>query len=392
MSEPRLLVYVQHLLGVGHVKRAAGIARACRRAGIEVCVVIGGEHVPRTDFGGAITVELEPVRALDMTFKTLVTGDNMPVTQQVWLRRQKALLRAEMDFEPDALLTEHYPFGRRQFAAELAPLIDKLRSAGKPVLSSVRDVLVDKKDATKSQKTAAIARSSFDRVLVHGDPNVVEFGRTFAAAGEIADLIVYTGYMVEEGESVAAKGRDGEGEVIVSTGGGAVGSQLLFAAAEAATGGALSPRRWRLLAGDNLPETDFARLSVLGRPNLLIERARPDFRSLLRRCALSISQAGYNTMMDILVTGCPALVVPFAGAAESEQSVRASEFARRGLLAVLDESELSAERLARSAAEALQSRARTGAGIRINIDVDGARRSADIILEVIEQSRRRRPS
>ena len=38
----RVLFYVQHLLGIGHLKRAATRARACAAAGLEVTVVSGG--------------------------------------------------------------------------------------------------------------------------------------------------------------------------------------------------------------------------------------------------------------------------------------------------------------------------------------------------------------
>ncbi len=388
MMPTRLLIYVQHLLGVGHVKRAAAIARACTRAGMQVRVVLGGEPVAHIDFGGAEIVALTPVRALDMTFKMLVTGEGQPVNEEVWRGRREALLKTEREFCPDALLVEHFPFGRRQFAAELAPLIGPMRAAKKPVICSVRDVLVDKKDIAKSRKTAAIARASFDRILVHGDPKVLAFERTFPATEAIADLIAYTGYIVEDGAHVPAPGREGEGEVIVSTGGGAVGAPLLTAASEAARAGALAPRTWRLLAGANMPAADFARLQASSGGNCVGERARPDFCSLLKRCALSVSQAGYNTVMDVLLAGCPALVVPFAGAEESEQALRAHEFARRGLLTELDEAELSPVTLAHAATEALRMRRESA----IRIEVDGARRSAELILAAVEYGRGRRAS
>lgn len=386
MTRPRLLLYVQHLLGIGHVQRAAAIARASVRAGMDVRVVLGGDAVRYADFGGAEIVQLTPVRALDMTFKTLVTDDGKPVTEEVWIERREALSRTEAELAPDALLIEHFPFGRGRFGFELMPLIERVRAAGRPVMSSVRDVLVDKNDAAKSRKATALARSSFDCILVHGDRSVIDFGRTFPAAEAIADLLVYTGYIVEDSAGEPMPGRDGEDEVIVSTGGGAVGARLLTAAAEAARSGTMAPRTWRLLAGANLPAADFSRLEATSGDNLIVERARPDFRSLLKRCALSISQAGYNTVMDILMARCPALVVPFAGAEESEQSLRAREFARRGLLGVLDEKELSAQSLARAAATTIEQRARPAIGI----DLDGARRSAQLILGVIEKARRRR--
>ena len=51
------------------------------------------------------------------------------------------------------------------------------------------------------------------------------------------------------------------------------------------------------------------------------ERVRDDFTTLLRNCAVSVSQAGYNTTLEILDAGARAVLVPFAGGAETEQAL-----------------------------------------------------------------------
>jgi predicted glycosyltransferase len=171
-----------------------------------------------------------------------------------------------------------------------------------------------------------------------------------------------------------ATSRDATAEVVVSIGGGAVGKELLQAALAAAQSGALAPRHWRLLAGNNLPEPVFQELraQAAGDARVTIERARPDFRQLLAGAGLSISQAGYNTVMDILVAGCPGLVIPFAAESESEQLFRAREFERRGLLSVLEEGLLNPITLVAAAQTACAAeRASPHA-----IDLDGARGTA----------------
>ena len=50
---PRVLLYVQHLLGIGHLRRAAAIARALAGGGFDVAFVSGGEGVPSLDIGAA---------------------------------------------------------------------------------------------------------------------------------------------------------------------------------------------------------------------------------------------------------------------------------------------------------------------------------------------------
>ena len=46
MTGARVFFYVQHLLGIGHLRRAATIARALTGAGLDVTVVSGGSGIP----------------------------------------------------------------------------------------------------------------------------------------------------------------------------------------------------------------------------------------------------------------------------------------------------------------------------------------------------------
>ena len=112
----RVMFYVQHLLGVGHVARAAAIARAMVAEGLDVRVVLGGEPVSQISFGSIETVQLAPIRALDMHFTALVDIDGNVIDDAFQERRREALLFAYKDFRPDVLLVEHFPFGRRQLS------------------------------------------------------------------------------------------------------------------------------------------------------------------------------------------------------------------------------------------------------------------------------------
>ncbi len=52
MSAPKVLFYVQHLLGIGHLKRATTLARAMNDLGLKVTLVSGGDFVPVIDDTG----------------------------------------------------------------------------------------------------------------------------------------------------------------------------------------------------------------------------------------------------------------------------------------------------------------------------------------------------
>ncbi len=70
-----------------------------------------------------------------------------------------------------------------------------------------------------------------------------------------------------------------------------------------------------------------------------------DLSGEIRRSVASVSQAGYNTTMDLLVAGRPAVVVPFEAPGEDEQTKRAVRMDRLGVLRHLPSAELSPHRL-----------------------------------------------
>jgi predicted glycosyltransferase len=71
------------------------------------------------------------------------------------------------------------------------------------------------------------------------------------------------------------------------------------------------------------------------------------------------------------------VLVPFAGGAESEQTLRARLLAERGLVQVVEEEVLTAATLA-AAIDRAAAGARPKAG---SIDMNGARRSAELLRQ-----------
>jgi predicted glycosyltransferase len=383
MTRARVFFYVQHLLGIGHLRRAATITRALERRGLTVAFVAGGEPVPELDLGGAELVQLPPARAGDSGFASIVDAAGRPIDDAWRDRRRAALMSAFERWPPEVVLIELYPFGRRPFRFELRPLLEAA-AAQRPrpaILCSVRDILVSRTDPQRTLEIVDTVRRRFDLVLVHGDPRLIEFGATFAAAREIAAQLRYTGYVVGESPAIADDGA-GMGEILVSAGGGAVGAPLLRTALGARPLTRVADQPWRLITGPNLPEQDFRTLAASTGPNVVIDRFREDFQTLLRNCRVSVSQAGYNTVMELLVAGTRAAVVPFAEGGETEQSVRARLLAERGLLTVVDPETLTPTSLA-AGIDAADHGARPAA----SFNMAGADGTADAVIDAIEQRR-----
>lgn len=378
MNGSRVLFYVQHLLGIGHLKRAALVARAMARRGLDVDLVSGGMPVSPLDTGGARLVQLPPLRAGEGGFSDLVDDAGRPVDDAWKARRRDRLLALFADRRPHALVIETYPFGRRQMRFELSPLLAAAaeREPRPTVIASVRDILQTGRKPGRTAEAAAVIQRYFDHVLVHGDASFAAFAETFPEAAEIAGKIHHTGFVADKSAAAGAARGD---EVLVSAGGGAVGGRLLAAALGARPLTRLARAPWRLLTGGNLDAPAFAALAAEAPPGVAVERHRADFASLLGRCAVSVSQGGYNTVMDILGAGTPAVIVPFAEREQTEQPLRARRLAERGLVQVVEEAALTPRTLARAIDAALDAPPPGGGGL----DLRGAGKSAALVARWI---------
>ena len=349
----RIFFHVQHLLGIGHLRRAATLARALAEGGFDVLLVSGGAPVPGLTVGAARFHQLPPLRAADETLRELSRLDGAPPDEAFLAERTKALLdllRAEV---PDILITEQFPFGRTRLHFELLPLLEAAK-AMRPqpkIVSSVRDVVRRSASPRRVSQTVDIFERFFDSVLIHADPSVVEFARSFAGWDRIKARALYTGFVAEHDLAQRSQSMEGKDDVVVSAGGGAVGAPLLHAAIAARPKTPLADRRWRLLVGTNMPEAERAALD--GGAGIIIESARPDFTTLLANATLSISQAGYNTTVETLCCADRAVLVPFGTARETEQADRAALLAERGMMAVVPPGTLSPESLADAVRRAL---------------------------------------
>ncbi|WP_139108250.1 MULTISPECIES: glycosyltransferase [unclassified Ensifer] len=372
MGARRIFFYVQHLLGIGHLARASRIASALAARGFDVTVVTGGNPVPGFPGPDVKHVALPPVLAGDKGFSGLADSEGIPVSDAFKERRRDLLIEAFEACDPDIVIFEAFPFGRRQMRFELMPLLEVIEKK-KPrplVAASLRDILQERTKPGRAEETLDVVKAHFDLVLVHGDPAFARLEETYPYAAEIEGKIAYTGLVAGTAPEPPAERFD----VLVSAGGGAVGKELIGAALQAAE---LLPQelQWCLVTGPNLPQDDYDAFAAAAAGSVQLFRFRKDFASLLSGARLSVSQAGYNTVCDIFRAGCASLLIPFVAGGETEQSTRAARLEKLGLAGVLPEAEVTPERLARDVS-AMLARPRPSVP---PLDLNGAIKTAEIL-------------
>ncbi|MEM6988773.1 MAG: glycosyl transferase, partial [Pseudomonadota bacterium] len=163
----RVLIHSQSLLGIGHERRTQLIAKALHDRGLDTHLALGGPstlaHAP-----GPTTHQLPSLRVADAAFSALVDDQGRPVDDAYKAARQASLAALFTDLNPDALILELFPFGRRMLRFELLPLLEQARHQGCQVYCSLRDILVAKTGAKSEAKRAwavNLAKQHFDAVL-----------------------------------------------------------------------------------------------------------------------------------------------------------------------------------------------------------------------------------
>lgn len=376
MSRPRkIFFYVQHLLGIGHLARASRIAMAAARNGLDITVVTGGVPVDGFPAPELKHIALPAIASGDAGFSGLVDSTGKPVDKAFEAMRRDALLDAFRQAKPDVVVIEAFPFGRRQVRFELLPLLDEIGAMpDRPLVAcSLRDILQSRTKPGRDEESVDLVTRYFDRVLVHGDPDFVRLEETFPLASRITDKIVYTGMVSAPVPAPAVETFD----VIVSAGGGAVGAGLIRAAAQAAHR-LPAALRWALISGPNLPQADYDDIARSMPANAQLFRFRRDFASLLTAARVSVSQAGYNTVCDILRAGCGSVLVPFTTGGETEQRVRAERLEAKGLASIVAEETLTVEEMT----AAISAQLSAGRKPDHRLDLEGAERTAKILRDL----------
>jgi predicted glycosyltransferase len=372
----RVLIFVQHLRGIGHLQRAATLARALATDGVDVDLVSGGMPVPEISLSGVTFHQLPALRSPDDSYTRLVDAQGRDATPALNATRRKALGDIFQATHPDAVMVEMFPFGRSQIKAEMVALVETARAASpRPlVISSVRDLIASKSEASRYDEMADQVTAWFDAVLVHGDETVIPFEASFPATARIKQWIHYTGYVLAD-PLVPLAPDPGAREVLVSAGGGVFGAKLMNAAIAARSSEILEAdiagAPWRLLTGPNIPPGQAAEIARLAGDGMVIERMRTDFRNLLAHARVSVSLCGYNTAMEVIAARVPAVMVPFGSGRQTEQLTRAAALARIGLAESIPEAVLDGDSLAAAINAAVARGPRQG-GETPNIDMSGA--------------------
>ena len=390
----KICIYVQHLLGSGHLYRMVHLANYLVQHNHHVKLVSGGRKIQSLPLDERVHfVQLLPISVLDETFAQYVGEEGQIVDEQYKAKRQKQLMavcqsNVKPDIVPDIVIVEAFPFGRGYFSDELVPWLTNLKNnqnSQTKILCSVRDILNPKPiSKAKVNKINQYIDRFFDYILVHGDPDFIPFEAAYNVSQEWQKKIVYTGYIHPQSRVpknfIRPENLIKKNQIVVSVGQGVVGESLLqqayLAFCESQKHPDLSSYTWLFLTGKQsfLPSTPHK--------NLVIQDKVPDLFQLFCQSKISISQLGYNTFCDVVFSGIEAIFVPFISDSEKEQWLRGQHLVQMNAkYHVWDKKKPSQEWLL--ALEACHFRDNKP---QLNIDGNGMSRTLDFIEKLVSNN------
>lgn len=378
-----IVIYCQYVWGMGHLMRSLELARAM--VGHDVTLVAGGQKV-MLDLPDHVDLVRLATLYMDEHFTTLISGDPAQTVEQVQHARRETLYEMFRAKRPHVFIVELYPFGRSKFGYELDPVLANIRAGqfgSVKTACSLRDILVEKKDP-QAYEDRVIQKLNryFDALLIHSDERLLRLDETFSRVGDIRVPVVYTGFVTPQPDPGAGgKLRRELGIspqqklVVASAGGGRAGYKILGSVINAAE--LLRDRmpvRFEIFAGPFMENGEFETLAGRNGVDIRIRRYTRRFVDYLSAADLSVSLAGYNTCMNLLVTQVPALVYPYVR--QREQPLRVDKIKHFLPLKILNDADLVPERLSSRMQDMLHQKR---APKTLPIDMNGAANAAKFL-------------
>lgn len=315
----KIMFYCQYLSGMGHLVRSSEIVRSLTKK-FQVYFITGGPLIPGFELPPQVEVIRLPTLWLEAGEFTV--GDS-PFSVEEIKEARKNILIAECDrIKPDCLITEFFPFGRHKLLFELLPLVEHIKatSPNTKIVSSLRDVIGKETDSQEAETICGLMNQYFDLLLFHADARFQTFADSFARYSQIKAEVIHTGFVTQlpnftfdDSSKFWGEANVDTVKIIASIGGGRIGFELLETLIESSD--ILNQKllhMMRIFTGPFMPLDKIEKLRNLAgdRDRIQIETYTPHLLEYMRTADLSVSLSGYNTTMNVLTTGIPAVVVP----------------------------------------------------------------------------------
>jgi predicted glycosyltransferase len=345
---PKILLYSHDTFGLGNIQRTLLLTDALRREYPNAAILIVTGSPVIHDFRIPEGVDYIKLPCVDR----LGPDQYQPrflsrLTAEVAHVRRAVLKHTVLGFAPDLMIVDKRAGG---VDGELIETLEALSHQARPprLVLGVRDILDEPRRTRASLargKFTMLVERYYDEVWIYGDPSVFDAVTAYGFSEAVAAKSVFCGYLRRPFPAIDRK--EGPPRVLVTTGGGGDGSELIEAYLQ---GLARLPRARALhttiVFGPQMPAA--RRSAILEHFGAMSDVTFVDFEpDLVQRYAMAdvvVAMAGYGTVCDLLSLGRKAVLVPRAQPVK-EQLLRARLLTSRGYFQLIEPHKLTAGRL-----------------------------------------------
>ena len=358
---PRIMMYSQDGLGLGHMRRTSSIARQLLTARPDACVLTLADSRLGQFFEAAPNHDYIKLPSVLKVGPGNWKAASLPIPfADVHKLRQDMIRSAVLSFQPHILLVDHMPHGAM---GELIPTLEALKATGADtkIVLGLRDIL-DAPDVVQQRWRLEGAYEAIERyydlVLIFGNRDTFDIAEQYQFPSQVARRLHYCGYVctpeiarytTRARTKYLAGTRPDTKFIVAMAGGGADGYPMMRAMLDALPQiQAAQPCVLLQVAGPFMPPE--LRRDLEARARNLQARvvvSVSDTLSYIDAADLVVAMAGYNTTMEILRSGKQAIMIPRSGPS-AEQRMRTSRFAARGWLDMVDPDDLSGDTVAQA--------------------------------------------
>jgi predicted glycosyltransferase len=396
----RIAIYSQDGFGLGHMQRTCSIAWEIYRLRPEASILTFsdsqlGQFFPISPHHDYIKL---PSIAKDSPGNWQATHLSMSFPEILHLRKQ-LISNVLLNYTPDIFLVDHMPHGAM---GELLPALEAIKHSRihTQVVLGLRDIL-DSPEVTvnrwKIEGAYEVIERYYARILVFGMQDVYDVIEKYQLPEGDARKVFYCGYVTNlanasDAQNIRARylaDKSNNTKLIVVMAGGGADAYSMMSMLIDALPKVLEdqPCILAVITGPFMPAELIGDLSrrATQLPIQMMESVN-DSLSYISAADLVIAMAGYNTSVEILRMKKPAILIPRAGPS-AEQRTRASLFADKHWVDMIDPDELTPDNLAQQISYRLRHPVESNSNHRPNLH--GAAAAAKHTLGVLTSKKER---
>jgi predicted glycosyltransferase len=388
----RILMYSHDTFGLGHLRRCREIAHSLveRIRGLTVLIVSGSTIAGAFDYRVRVDFVKIPsiIKLHNGEYTSLDRHTDLDETLQM---RQSIIRHTAETFQPDIFIVDKEPLGLR---GELMETLSYLKTRGTTLVLGLREVMdaphLLAAEWAKRDVLRKIAQF-YDMIWVYGPEGFYDPLTGLDVPPGIRSRMSYVGFLERRLPQSDIPSRRPDGDyILVTTGGGGDGADLIHSVLDAYRANSALKHRALIVLGPFMPTRKRRKLLRKGKavPQAEIIEFDNRLEHFIAGARGVVGMGGYNTFCEILSFDRPTLIVPRIQPRE-EQLIRARRAAELGMIEMLmPEEAADPARMASTLIElperAPPSRAAPGFAL------DGLDRIAGRIVDVLDRRAYRR--